>query len=238
MPALHMLSMDCACLALNSTSLLPNLDCLRLRVRVECGNQLLDLSWLKLQRVGKLDLCLDLPAWNAEVTERAVLELQQIQVSCLHVIVDHFSLETQQIWGACYTACDHFHLDSARQPDIVHAMPLCEQVTITSSACSWLDSDRIWKGPCTLIILWQALARPGKFCIRVQSRTQLVQVIGCSDLKLDSPGPWQLVIHAHGGVEGLPASRPTDDPAMYFLQNAAADAVGWENENLESMAMW
>ena len=79
-----------------------------------------------------------------------------------------------------------------------------------------------------MIILWQALARPGKFCIRVRFRTQLVQVTGCSGLELDSPGPWHLVIHAHGGVEGLPASRPTDDPATYVLQNVAADAVGWE----------
>ena len=94
MPALHTLSMDCACLALNSTSLLPNLNCLRLRVRVGSGKELLEISWLQLQRVGKLKLCLDLPAWNAEVTERAVLELQQIQVSCLHVIVNHLPLKT------------------------------------------------------------------------------------------------------------------------------------------------
>ena len=122
-------------------------------------------------------------------------------------------------------------------------MPLCEEVTITSPACSWRDSYRT-EGPPPLIILWQALARPGKFRIRVRSATKLVQVLGCSGLELDIPGPWQLVIYAHGGEEGLPASRPTDNAACIMAGShvlpaaAAADAMGWEIESLESMAKW
>ena len=110
MPALRTLSMHCAYLALNSTSLLPDLDRLSLHVQVGSCKELLDLSWLKLQRVDKLDLCLDIPAWNAEASQQAVAELQQIQVSYLHVIVNHFPFreEIQTIWGQ-YTACDHFH---------------------------------------------------------------------------------------------------------------------------------
>ena len=54
-------------------------------MRVGYGKELLEISWLQLQRVDKLDLCLGLPALTAKSSQRAVTELQQIQISCLHV---------------------------------------------------------------------------------------------------------------------------------------------------------
>ena len=86
--------------------------------------------------------------------------------------------------------------------------------------------------PSRLIIMWQALRRPGRLHVCQHHPSIGVRVDGYADHVPNVLRPWQLVVHAVAGITGLPPSRSTCAPATYYLQNAAADTAGWESMSL------
>ena len=222
MSQLRVLNMDCHNLSLTSMAHLPRLAELTLQLRVG-PTTAIDLSWLRDRSFDELLLCLHLPACTAERSRQVVAELQQVQVSDLRLLVNKFPLELQQIWCS-YKGCDKFLLHFQHRPEVVCALPPCKQITIS---CRPIFQRGL---PLPLVINWQALARAGRFHVSVPSGARgggTVQVQGHALLP-DSMDPWQLVVSA-SKVEGLPALELTSMPAMHWVQNAAADAVGWQS---------
>ena len=225
MYSLRILSIDCAGLSLKCGVSLPWLIKLSLRLRIKRGSSL-DLSWLHHQhhRHHKLHIHLEMANCNAATSQQVMSQPSQMHLSHLHLVVSEFSAANQQIWQA-FSRCDSFHLDFSwrASPDVLHALPPCERVTLTNAAA---------RGP--LIIMWQALARPGRLHVCQRNIRAEVQVKGFAQSSLDSLAPWQLVVHAAAGIKGLSPSRPVRAPATYYLQNAAADAAGWESMSLDA----
>ena len=226
---LRTLSIDCANFVLRCSVPLPNLEMLRLRLGLSKGTPV-DFSWLRSQHHDKLQLCLRLDKCDAAMNMCVMSEAQQVHITDLHLVVPRFSLASQQIWQS-YSGCESFNLEFSWNcsSKVVHALPVCSLVTVTVQ-CNLLSGMAARQAkPSPLIIHWQALARPGRLHVCSHISNVQVQVQGFAHPIPDSrSGPWQLVAHAKAGVEGLPASRPPLAPATYFLQNAAADAAGWE----------
>ena len=211
---LRILSISCAALVLRCSVSLPRLTKASLRLRV-CHGKRLDLSWLHNQHHDHFHLCLVLDTCSVEVSQRVMAKLQQIHISHLHLVVSSFPVASQQIWQT-FGQCDSFHLEFSWQesPDVVHALPLCDSVTLTDGRSSY--NHFFAQGPLT--IMWQALARPGRLHVCQHNTKFGVQVQGFAHPSLNSlAAPWQLVVHAVAGIKGLPPSQPVCAPATHYL---------------------
>ena len=229
MDHLRILNIDCASLSLKCGACLSWLTKLSLHLRVRRGSSL-DLSWLHSQQHHQLHIHLELDTCNAAISQQVMSQLSQMHISHLHLEVSQFSAASQQIWQAL--SCDSFHLEFGwhASPDMMHALPQCDSVILTDGRSGWIQ-DTV-QGP--LIIMWSALARPGRLHVCQRNIRAEVQVEGFAQSSLDSLAPWQLVVHAAAGIKGLPLSRPVRAPATYYLQNSAADAAGWESMSLDA----
>ena len=222
MSELRVLNMECHDLSLTSMAQLPQLAELTLQLQLGPTTARY-LSWLCDRSFDVLLLCLHLPAHPAEWSRLVVAELQQAQVSDLRLLVNRFLLELQQIWRS-YRGCDKCLLHFQHRPEVVCALPPCKQITISCRQIFQRGASL------PLVINWQALSTAGRCHVCLPSGAReigTVQVQGHAPLP-DSMGPWQLILSA-SKVEGLPALRSTCTPAMHWLQNAAADAVGWRS---------
>ena len=134
---LRVLSLNSDTLALTCCASLPRLVKLSLVHYVAHGASH-DLSWLRRQRHDELNVCLVLEHCNAESSQQVVSQLQQIHISHLHLVVQDFPVESQQIWQS-FSQCDSFHLELARRapdvPDVVHTLPPCGRVTSDRRTC-------------------------------------------------------------------------------------------------------
>ena len=223
MPHLRDLSINCAGLALRCIVRPPRLA--RLDLHLDVSAEYLNLSWLHGQHHDQLDIALHLPTCSPEASQQAIAKLQRVRISKLHLVVSEFPQEAQRLW-ATYSTCDHFHLEFTRScvlSDVIHALPLCSTVTLTDG----FATKSLFPKP--LVILWQALAGPGRLRICHHMKMRGVQVQDFSQSSLQTPGPWQLIVHSARSSIGLPPSRPTHAPATYYQQNAAADAAGWDS---------
>lgn len=229
MPRLRTLSISCAPLALRCSVCLPRLARLTLHLRVRHGSRL-DLHWLRSQQYEQLHIHLELDTGDAPTSQQVMSQLAHAQISHLHLTVPNFPVAAQQIWWT-FSRCDSFHLwlGGEQLLDTIYALPLCKWVQITDARTRLLESlTAVPMAPKVLVISWQALARPGRVLVCQQMQDIGVQVQGfASPFPNSIQAPWQLIMHAVAGVDGLPPSRPTLAPATYYMQNVAADAASW-----------
>ena len=232
---LRIVSLHCASLALRCSMSLPSLASLSLGLWV-CHGTSLDLRWLHSQHHDQLHICLELERCLAETSQQCLSQLERFHISHLHLVVLEFPVASQQIWRTL-DCCDSFHLELCGQKtfDAIHALPLCNWVKLTDArkmGYDWRTAEYLVPSP--VVILWQALARSGRYHVCLHKERTRVQVEGFAHPLPDSlAAPWQLVLHAVAGVTGLPPSRPVCAPATYYLQNSAADAAGWESMSLD-----
>ena len=182
MPDLRMLSIDCASLALNCGLRPPRLARLDLHFCISPTESQLGLSWLHGQQHDELGVTLHMHARGPEVSQQAVFELQQVHISKLHLVMSEFPLAAQHIWRT-YSPSDHFHLEldkDCTMSEPIYALPLCKSLKLTDGRIKRVIEPFAPVMPRPLVILWQALARPGSLHIWQHAGNIGVQIRGFS----------------------------------------------------------
>ena len=178
----------------------------------------LQLRWLRLQSSSTISMHIRVYQQTPSQALQAVSELQTLQIHVLHLETrnTHFPAEIQQIWGQL-RCCEQLHLRFWGHHGSVHALPNCELAMISGPS----------KPSRSFHFRWQAVeCRLGRVVISLH-KSQSLRVMGYAELPASCARPWQLVVRSAAGVKGLPPSRATEE--AYLLQNAAADAAGWQS---------
>ena len=216
---------------LNSRVFLQEVPELHLSFERRMGSGQMDLSWLFQQSHGQLHLEVQhLGLYNTSNAlldhHTTVRDLRELRITTLQLDVwsTIFDRTAQQVW-AQLSVQDKVHLSFIGHggADILHSLPRCQLVKIAGRGpCMWPPPQLLFSG--------SALTQPGRLHVCMSEDQELV-VDGFTSLPDSSGDPWQLVVHAAAGVQGLPPSRPTSE--VWYLQNAAADAAGWQGKLLE-----
>ena len=180
------------------------------------------LRWLRLQSSSMISMHIRLSQHTARQARQAVSELQTLRIRVLHLQTSYssFPAEVQHIWGQL-TCCEQLHIAFEGHQGAVHALPTCELALVSGPVASSMQPIQR-----SFFLCWSAVHCPGRLLISLD-HSQSVRVKGYAELPASCARPWQMVIRSAAGVKGLPPSRATDEG--YFLQNAAADAAGWQS---------
>ena len=223
-----------------SRVLLPKIAELRVYSYKWVNVEALQLDWLLHQPYGQLHLDMGLSATVPRILvsdvlqehRRTVCMLQQLHITSLRLRQKNvFPAAAQSIWAQLRIA-ERLHLYLSDWADgEVHALPCCHDTSIERLVPFPRNlPQNFGSAPPPLQVSWSAIGlQPGRVHICMLG-LQRRQIVGFTSLI--SSGPWQLVVHSAAGVEGLPACRPFCEP--YLLQNAAADAAGWDCTVLDS----
>ena len=223
LPCLEGLDFDLGvCPVMTCPSNIPHLQYLRLSFEV-LNESSIDLSWLRTQPLGKLELSIVLRADSVVQQGRLVSELTGLKMHSLNISLHtSITLPIQLQWTRL-RCLRHFMLDVAVAGDQIRHLP--------SGPLRIFSVDLATETTSPVLIAWSTIcSQAGRFCIYPHTG-QHVGVVGYAGHLPGHAKPWQLLCRGEL-VLGLPESACRQAGGYYFMQNGAADAAGWKPQQM------
>ena len=195
----------------------------------------LDLEWLQRQPCSLLEVGANVFTSSLNHHSALLLQLGRLPLSHLYLtVMAAWAQPAQKLWASLAVKALRLHVRSfeafAHPSTALAALSRCSGCTFIFAPASPAHSR--------LYIEWAALTRHGMDIAIDLLGSSKLHVLGAGSHAPDHlQQPWQLLVKRARSVHGLPPSQSSGGP-HYFLQNAAARAAGWAEQDMDCVIDW